>query len=51
MITGTKALKDAGMLIAYMVIGSKFSEKSKQELLQKLRDAGNDQSIELPPIV
>ncbi len=51
MITGAKALRDAGVLIAYMVIGSKFTEKQKQELLQKLRDASDNENVELPPIV
>lgn len=51
MITGSQALKYAGSLIAYMMVGDKFSEDEKTNLLQTIRQANNDETLELPPIV
>ncbi len=50
MITGSQALKDAGSIIAYMLVGDKFSDEEKKNLLQTIRQANNDETLELPPI-
>lgn len=50
MITGSQALKDAGEIIAYMLIGNEFSNEKKEHLLLTIRQAQDDDEIELPPI-
>lgn len=50
MITGSQALKDAGSIIAYMLVGNHFSKEEKQSLLQTIRQANDNDSVELPPI-
>lgn len=50
MITGPQALKDAGEIIAYMLIGDEFSNEKKEHLLLTIRQAQDDDEIELPPI-
>ena len=50
MITGSQALKDAGEIIAYMLIGDLFSNEKKEHLLLTIRQAQDDDEIELPPI-
>ena len=50
MITGSQALKDAGEIIAYMLIGDEFSNEKKEHLLLTIRQAQDDDEIELPPI-
>ena len=49
MITGSQALKDAGEIIAYMLIGDEFSNEKKEHLLLTIRQAQDDDEIELPP--
>ncbi len=53
MITGSQALKNAGNIIAYMLIGNEYTEKEKEQLLQILRDANSDEGheVELPEIL
>ena len=51
MITGAQALRNAGEVIAYMVIGDDFKKQEKEQLLQKLRDAADDQTVQLPEII
>ena len=50
MITGSQALKDAGEIIAYMLIGDEFSNEKKEHLLLTIRQAQDDDEIELPQI-
>ena len=50
MITGSQALKEAGNIIAYMLVGQHFSADEKKNLLQTIRQANADDSVELPPI-
>ena len=50
MITGSQALKDAGSIIAYMLVGDKFTEEEQQGLLQTIRQANDDETLDLPPI-
>ena len=52
MITGSQTLKDAGNLIAYMLVGKRFTKDEKNKLLETLRKAQNDEkeSICLPQI-
>lgn len=51
MITGSQALKNAGSVIAFRLIGDAFSETEKDDLLRTIREAQNDESYELPPVV
>lgn len=62
MITGSQALKDAGKIIAYMLIGHDFSDREVENLREILRNArgdikekdsnGNQESdVKLPPII
>lgn len=62
MITGSQALKDAGKIIAYMLIGNDFSEKEEdavREILKKAKtDSKNEDGssaeeieVQLPPII
>lgn len=50
MITGSQALKEAGNIIAYMLVGHHFTVEKKQNLLQIIRQANDDDSVELPTI-
>lgn len=51
MITGSQALRDAGSLIAYMLFGDDFDNAEKDRLQQLIRDAHDDDELELPPVV
>lgn len=51
MITGSQALKNAGSVIAYMLVGNSFSKAEKDNLLKTIREAQDDISYELPAIV
>lgn len=62
MITGSQALKDAGKIIAYMLIGHDFSEREVENLREILRNARGDikeedrnsmqeSDVKLPPII
>lgn len=51
MITGGQAIRNAGKIIAYMIIGESYSKKEKEELLNILRDAADDNTVELPQII
>ena len=42
MITGSQALKDAGKIIAYMLVGDKFSDREVEEVRDILRKAKAD---------
>ena len=50
MITGSQALKDAGNLIAYMILGDKYDRDEKNKLLNLIREANDDDNVELPQI-
>lgn len=51
MITGSQALKDAGSLIAYMLIGERYDQAEKDRLLRVIREANDDETIDLPPVI
>lgn len=62
MITGSQALKDAGKIIAYMLIGHDFSDREVENLREILRNARGDikekdsnanqeSDVKLPPII
>lgn len=51
MITGSQALKDAGSLIAYMLIGEKYDKGEQERLLKVIREANDNEEAELPPVV
>ena len=51
MITGSKALKDAGSLIAYMLLGNDYDTEEKERLLRVIREANDNEELELPPAV
>ena len=51
MITGSKALKDAGSIIAYMLVGDKFADAEKSNILQIIRKANDDETLELPDVI
>lgn len=62
MITGSQALKDAGKIIAYMLIGNEFSDKEVEEVREILKKAKADiknedgsstdeVEVTLPPII
>ena len=51
MIVGSKTLRDAGGLIAYMLIGEEYSKGEREHLLNVIREAHDDESAKLPPIV
>ncbi len=42
MITGSQALKDAGKIIAYMLIGNEFSDKEVEDVREILKKAKTD---------
>lgn len=50
-ITGKEAIRNAGILISYLTMGDKMKNVEKNEVLQIIRNARNDETIELPPIV
>jgi len=52
MITKTNSLKQAGKLIAYMLIGNKFNAEEVNEVQGILNEAvGENQEVELPKII
>ena len=51
MITGSQALKDAGSLIAYMLVGEKYDKGEQERLLKVIREANDNEEAELPPVV
>ena len=53
MITGAQALRNAGNIIAYMLIGNEFTNKEREQLLQLLRDASGSEGgeVKLPDMV
>lgn len=51
MITGSQALKDAGSLIAYMLVGEKYNKEEQERLLKVIREANDNEEAELPPVV
>lgn len=50
-ITGSQALKDAGSLIAYMLVGEKYNKEEQERLLKVIREANDNEEAELPPVV
>ena len=51
MIAGSKALKDAGSLIAYMLMGEKYDKEERERLLKVIREANDNEKAKLPPVV
>ena len=51
MITGSQALKDAGSLIAYMLVGEKYNKEEQERLLKVIREANDNEEAELPHVV
>lgn len=51
MITGSSALKNAGGIIAYMLIGDKIPKAECERLLGVLREAEDDETVELPDVI
>ena len=51
MITGSSALKNAGGIIAYMLVGNKISKAECDRLLGVLREAADDETVELPDVI
>ena len=62
MITGSQALKDTGKIIAYMLVGHKFSDKEVEEVKEILKNAKADvknedgspaenTEVQMPPII
>ena len=52
MITKTNSLKQAGKIIAYMLIGDKFTNSEVQEVQEILNEAASDnQKVELPKVL
>lgn len=51
MITGSQALKDAGSLIAYMLVGEKYNKEEQERLLKVIREANDNEEAVLPPVV
>lgn len=51
MITGSQALKDAGSIIAYLLVGGKFTDTEKDSVLQIIRKANDDETLELPDVI
>lgn len=51
MITGKDAIRSAGMVIAYMVMGSQMSQEEIEDVRQIIRNARNDESAPLPQMI
>lgn len=51
MITGSQALREAGAIIAYMLVGDKFSYEMKKGVLDTIRTAQDDECAQLPPVI
>lgn len=51
MITGKESIRGAGMVISYLVMGSKMNAVEKDDVLQIIRNARNDESAKLPDII
>ncbi len=51
MIAGTQALKNAGGIIAYMLIGDNVPQAERERLLGVLREASDDENVELPAVI
>ena len=49
--SGSQALKDAGSLIAYMLVGEKYNKEEQERLLKVIREANDNEEAELPPVV
>ena len=51
MIAGTQALKNAGGIIAYMLIGDNVPQAERERLLGVLREASDDENVELRAVI
>lgn len=51
MIAGSQALKNAGGIIAYMLIGDAVALAERERLLGVLREAADDETAELPAVI
>ena len=51
MITGKEAIRSAGMVISYLVMGKEMSKEEIADITQIIRNARNDETAELPQMV
>ena len=51
MIAGAQALRNAGGIIAYMLIGDKVPLAERERLLSVLKEASDDENIDLPAVI
>ena len=51
MITGKEAIRGAGMVISYIVMGNDMSKEEVADVTQIIRNARNDDDAELPQVV
>lgn len=51
MIAGAQALRNAGGIIAYMLIGDKVPLVERERLLSVLREATDDENAKLPDVI
>lgn len=51
MITGKEAIRSAGMVISYLVMGKEMSKEEIEDVTQIIRNAKNDETAKLPQIV
>lgn len=51
MIAGAQALRNAGGIIAYMLIGDKVPLVERERLLSVLREATDDEDAKLPDVI
>jgi len=51
MITGKDAIRRAGMVISYLVMGNKMVSDEINDVTQIIRDARNDENAKLPEMV
>ena len=51
MITGKEAIRGAGMVISYLVMGKDMTKEEIADVKQIIRNARNDDNAEMPPMV
>ncbi len=51
MITGKEAIRGAGMVISYLVMGKAMTKEEIADVKQIIRNARNDDNAEMPPMV
>ena len=51
MIAGAQAYKNAGGIIAYMLIGDKVPLAERERLLSVIKEAADDENVKLPDVI